>query len=255
MVDGIVSANTRFGIGTVLSTTFSVLMRNIVTFAAITAIIGIPYIALIIWGASHAASLVAAVKAGHFPPGFFAAVGGFALVFTLTSVFVQAAINYGTFQDLRGQKADLVDCLMRGLSALPKIVIAGILAALAFMIGFMLLLVPGVILLVMWWVFVPAIVIEGAGITGCFGRSRELTRGRRWSIFGLLLIGYVGNWAIDKVTQLIAPILGLAGSTILSVIVSLAVLAFFGVMTSVGYFYLRAEKEGTAIGDIAAVFD
>jgi hypothetical protein len=119
----------------------------------------------------------------------------------------------------------------------------------------MLLLVPGVILLVMWWVFVPAIVIEGAGITGCFGRSRELTRGRRWSVFGLILIAYVGNWAVEKLTQLVAPVLGLAGSTILSVIVSLATLAFFGVMTSVGYFYLRAEKEGIAIGDMAAVFD
>ena len=32
----------------------------------------------------------------------------------------------------------------------------------------------------MWWVYIPAIVVESKGIIGAFGRSRELTRGRRW---------------------------------------------------------------------------
>ena len=56
------------------------------------------------------------------------------------------------------------------------------------MIGMILVIVPGIILLLMWWVYIPAIVVEGKGIIGAFGRSRELTRGRRWHILGLAVI-------------------------------------------------------------------
>jgi hypothetical protein len=37
--------------------------------------------------------------------------------------------------------------------------------------------------------------------------------------------------------------------------VSVVITAYASVLTSVGYYYLRAEKEGVLIDDIAKVFD
>jgi hypothetical protein len=57
----------------------------------------------------------------------------------------------------------------------------------------MIFLVPGVILYVMWAVASPVLVAERTGVVGAFGRSRFLTRGARWKVFGvsvILLIAY-----------------------------------------------------------------
>jgi lipid-A-disaccharide synthase-like uncharacterized protein len=44
-------------------------------------------------------------------------------------------------------------------------------------IGFVLLIVPGLILLVIWSVVAPVTVLERPGVFAAFGRSRELVRG------------------------------------------------------------------------------
>ena len=43
-------------------------------------------------------------------------------------------------------------------------------------IGFVLLIIPGLILLVMWSVVAPVTVLERPGVFAAFGRSRELVR-------------------------------------------------------------------------------
>ena len=64
---------------------------------------------------------------------------------------------------------------------------ASILYAIAVAIGFVLLIVPGLILLTIWAVLAPAIVIENRGMTDAFRRSRELVKGFGWPVFGTVL--------------------------------------------------------------------
>ncbi len=106
----------------------------------------------------------------------------------VVNALTQATIIYGTFQDLRGQRAGIGDCITRGLVSIVPVIIGSILLSLGVSVGLMLIVVPGLILLVMWWVYIPAIVVESKGIIEAFGRSRELTRGRRWHLLGLILI-------------------------------------------------------------------
>ena len=61
---------------------------------------------------------------------------------------------------------------------LPALIVAGILAALVIGIGFLLLIVPGLILLTFWSMLVPVIVIEGRAARESFTRSREIVRGQ-----------------------------------------------------------------------------
>ena len=55
-------------------------------------------------------------------------------------------------------------------------------------IGFLLLIVPGLILLTIWRLGAPAIVVERQGVMDAFGRSRELVKGNGWNVFGALLL-------------------------------------------------------------------
>lgn len=244
----------RFEIGRVISTSLAVFTRNFVPFFVISLLIGIPYILVSFWMLGTV-DVAAIEQTGQLPPGFWGMVVVGALVYLLTVVLIQATLVFGTVQDLRGQKASFGDCLARGLASLPRVAVGALLAGIAVAIGMMLLLVPGIILLVIWWVFVPAMVIEGASITASFGRSRDLTRGHRWGIFGLLLIVGVAQWVISLVVGLLGAALGPTGAEVLNIAIALVFSGFASVMSAVGYYYLRAEKEGIVIDDIAKVFD
>jgi hypothetical protein len=244
----------RFEVGRVIGTSLAVFGRNLVPFFVLALVIGIPYIAISL-GAAGSIDMNAIEQTGELPPGFWGMVVVGSLIYLLTYVLTQSVLIYGTFQDLAGQKASFGACLGRGFAVLPRVLIGAILASIAISIGGLLLLVPGIILALMWWVFVPVMVIEGAGIGQAFGRSRGLTRGHRWGILGLLLIVGVAQWVASIVFALIANLLGPIVGELLNVVVMLFFAAFASVMTSVGYYSLRAEKEGVAIGDIARVFD
>src|SRR5947209_5791347 len=47
---------------------------------------------------------------------------------------------------------------------------------------------PSLILAAMWAVAIPAAVIEGQSATAALSRSQELTRERRWRVFGAYLV-------------------------------------------------------------------
>jgi hypothetical protein len=245
----------RFEIGGVIATSLAVFGRNLGAFVIITLLIGIPYILVTLWGASSAADFQASMEAGQIPPGFFGMLAISMIILILTNTLTQAAIVYGAFQDLRGQRASFGDCLGRGLAMLPRVVGAAILATIGIMIGSLLFIIPGIILLLMWWVFVPVIVVENAGITQSFGRSRALTSGHRWGILGILFIVGIAQWLVSLVLGVIGAMLGIVATEILNLVVTLGFSAFASVLSAVGYYYLRSEKEGIVIDDIARVFD
>jgi MFS family permease len=247
----------NFGIGRVIGTSLSVFSRNLVPFFVLALVIGLPYIgiSLGLMSSFDVETIERIKQTGQVPSGFWGMIIVGSLIYLLTYVVTQSVIIYGTFQDLRGQKAAFGDCLTRGFAVLPRVLIAAILAAIAITIGWMLLFVPAIILILMWWVFVPVLVIEGAGIIECFGRSRGLTRGHRWGILGLLVIVFVAQWLVGLVLGVLGAALGTIAGEILNFIVMFLFTAFAAVLVAVGYYYLRAEKEGIVIDDIARVFD
>jgi hypothetical protein len=249
----------QFSIGRVIGDSFGVYARNFVSFSVLALLIGLVdllfnwfFVASVTTGAVQDPAQMDPTQINWMP----IILGG--LISIIVGTLTQAAIIYGTFQDLRGQKASIGDCIARGLSAIVPVIVGSILLSLAVSIGFMLIFVPGLILLVMWWVYVPAIVVEGKGIIGAFGRSRELTRGRRWHIFGILvLVGIVMiaiSWLIGNVV-LADPTGGFGAGSIVLYLFSSLVTAYSAVLAAVGYYYLRAEKEGIDVNEIARIFD
>lgn len=95
---------------------------------------------------------------------------------------------HGLLQQAEGGSTSLAECFQRGLARFLPVLGLTILWWLAFALGWLILLVPAAIMASMWAVALPAMVGEGLGIFAAFGRSRELTRGNRLSIFGVLFL-------------------------------------------------------------------
>jgi hypothetical protein len=83
----------------------------------------------------------------------------------------------------------------------------GILAGIAIGIGFLLFVIPGLILLTIWAVIAPVIVAERSGVMDSFGRSRELVRGNGWQVFGVIFVVFL-------ISAVVAGILGAIGAGI-----------------------------------------
>jgi hypothetical protein len=78
-----------------------------------------------------------------------------------------------------------------GLQTFVRLAIPAILSQLlyvvAVLIGTVLLIVPGIIASLAFYVVLPCLVIEKTGVIGAFRRSADLTRGRRGRLFGFVL--------------------------------------------------------------------
>lgn len=145
-------------------------------------------------------------------------------------------------QDVRdGRRDDSVGDLF---SAAPPFILPliafGILFAIAVAIGFLLLIVPGLILLTIWSVGAPAIVVEGCGPLEAFGRSRRLVKGEGWSVFATLLVVLLIVIAVGIVLGLIAtPIGDGETATYVASIISSAITApVFALAAAIMYFDL-----------------
>lgn len=105
-------------------------------------------------------------------------------VFWLQGALTEAVV------DVRDGRADLSigETFRRVQPRLPAIIVAGLLAGLGIIVGLLLFVVPGLFLLTIWSLIIPAIVIEGKSAGDAFGRSRELVRGNGWSVFGVIVL-------------------------------------------------------------------
>jgi len=120
--------------------------------------------------------------------GWFGALVG-SLVSIAGIFWLQGALVLA-IDDVRDGRADLSisETLDRVSPRLGTLALAGLLAGIAIGLGLLLLIVPGLYLLTIWLVIIPAIMLEGCGVSESFGRSQQLVRGYGWSVFGVIVL-------------------------------------------------------------------
>ena len=121
---------------------------------------------------------------------------------------------------------------------LVPLIAVSILAGLGIGIGFVLLIVPGLVLLTFWSVAAPVVVIERPGVFGAFGRSRELVRGYGWPVFGTVVLVFLLVIAASIAAALIGLVLGDVGRAVLSWIFDALTQPVAALTASVLYFTL-----------------
>jgi hypothetical protein len=169
------------------------------------------------------------------------------------TMLMLGAINYGVIQWLAGRPAGVGDMLKQGASRTLGLVLAGLLVGLAIAGGYVLLVVPGVMVAVATTVALPAVSVEGLGAVAAFQRSLDLTRGYRWSIFAAFLGILVLNFVVSLAGALLGliPILGL----LLNLAITLVTATLPYVMPAVVYHDLRVLKEGVDTSRLSQVFE
>ena len=255
----------EFRIGRILARSFNILVRNIVPFAILAGLlIGVEFVAeKLITAAEDFLVPDTAQRAddGTVPFEELGVTGGLLavaltillLVISLLFYFLaQAVVIFGTLQDLRGQRANVLDCIKGGLKPVVPIVLIGVLSTIIISLGF-ILIIPGIIFAVGYYVVIPVGVIERPGVGASLVRSCELVRGHGWSVFGLLII-------ITLITQFGLTVDGLFGLGneiwgILGTVRDVLGTAFAAVTSAVAYHDLRIIKDGANVDEIAAVFD
>jgi len=136
---------------------------------------------------------------------------------------------------------------------LGQLILVGLVASIAIVLGFVLIIVPGLILLTIWSVFVPVIVLERAPGLSSLSRSRELVRGNGWQVFGVLFVLYVLVGIVSAALDGAAASAGTGVGIVVRVIVGVLTAPLGALAAAVLYFDLRAvsgESGSVATPDV-----
>ncbi len=165
-----------------------------------------------------------------------------ALLFWALSILYQGMV-VKLVQDVQdGRRDSSVRDLMASVAPVfwPLLGVS-ILFGIGLAIGFVLLIIPGLFLMVIWSVVAPVTVLERPGVFAAFGRSRELVRGNGWAVFGVILIVFVAVVLVSIVAGIAASGLGSVGRALVQWAVNAALAPATALAASVLYFALRGQ--------------
>lgn len=266
-------AKPQFDISRVFNLTFGAIRRNFISFTiASFIVVGIPQIlfglAPLLMGVFDTASEdMLGAMAPIIVLGLLSS-----LVIILLQFILQGAIIHASMQDFNDETAPFRDSVRVARKYIWPLIGFAILATLGILAGMIMFIIPGVILMLMWMVGIPALIIEETGVSGAFTRSADLTSGYKWWIFLLIIIFAIIGSIISAAGAVIAAPLGgslqevlMSGGSltapylIMSALINAVVQTFSTLVSAAGtaaiYYELRRIKEGVGPKSIGAIFD
>ena len=147
---------------------------------------------------------------------------------------------------------DFAPAVQAALPRLPNVILTTLAFAFLVGLGFVAFILPGIFILLVLCVALPACILEDLSPIAALKRSRELTRGNRWRLLGLVLlngliligVGVVVSLPLGLASTLPGPAGGVFS------IISSAVEGFVGVFIAVLYTHafldLRRLHEASA---------
>ena len=263
----------QFDIGRVLGRTFSTLKNNFIKFGLLAFfVMGLPMFFLGLWpllaGSGEGLLSEAEYSESLIVGSVVASVLGGILYFFLYLI-VQAILIHACFKDFAGEQVSLKASSKTALGLSLPLIGLMILYSLGLFAGFILLIIPGIVLLLGWYICIPVMVVEKKGVTESLGRSWELTKGYKWWLLLLTIILWVITAIISAVLTLASVPFGnptmatfTGGSTLFWIVYafSSALAQAIGVLISTAavaaiYYEIRDLKEGITPKSIASVFD
>jgi hypothetical protein len=230
-----------------IDATFQLLRRNAAGLLTLSALFTIP---------STIAQVTllrpAMIRPGAGPVAFSASSygSGFLLYFLvaiiLSSIF-QTAMIIASSDAYLGREINIADALQRALPKAFTIFVAYILASIGIGIGFVFLVVPGIILALMWYATPCAIVFENAGIGAALSRSSALSKDLKGHVFLTFLLAFViylvGYFIIAAIAGVVGTLSSFANTIVLALGLTLLV-PIFPLVIVLLYYDARIRKEG-----------
>ena len=258
-----------FHIGDVLRLTFVVYGRNLPAFAVLTALTSMPVFVLLAVDPTimqpptmppppedpadvaarraYVADAIAQIKE------MTVSMGWYLVVSTFCSAWMSAGLSYAVVRTLRATRPGMRQSLWQSLRCLPCALAASVLVVPCIAVGFILLIVPGILLILMLWVVVPAAVVERR-YGSALRRSIALTKGYKGRILGLVLLAGLVSLVGTMLSTTIASDFAPQFSPFVEEAWSTIMVSVFAVNAAVCYHHLRVLKEGMG-ASIAKVFE
>jgi uncharacterized membrane protein len=221
------------GVGDVLGPTLTLFTENFWLITKLIFVVFAPF------------EIFKAVSVGQQAMGWQVAAGT-VLLGLFCKALVAPALIYALMRVMRtGVTPGLNECYRWGLSKLGKVVVCSLIAGLLVTLGYVCLIIPGIILGVAFELIYPMAALEDVGPNEILRRSYDLTTGYRWRIFWasfvvVLLIGVVNIpagimsavllatgvnfWPVNAVLSMAVDIVS-ESTTILSLVIYLSILA------------------------------
>jgi hypothetical protein len=180
-----------------------------------------------------------------------------------------AALIFGALQVLRGYDVSLRD-LFRGLQFTVPIVGMGAIVQAPFVgmsvyeavvsehfdIATFVMGAGAITFVVISFLAGPSIIAERTGVLAALKRSAALTSGKRWALFGLIMVCIIASMMADFLIEQLGPVHSMSPVFWLTQLVSPALLAaFMAMLSAVSFHVIRVEKEGVATEEIAGIFE
>lgn len=241
-------AQFQLSLGRMLSQSFSVYLRNLIPFLLFGTLMFTPWIVLRVLGAE--------TEVAARTPITLVAM----LLQMLLGQLLTGALTYGVVQQLRGQTASIGEVLGHGAKSFLRVLGTGLLSGLLIGLG-SLLIVPGIIFAVRFYVAVPVAVMEGKSGSAAMSRSADLVRGSGWTIFGafllIILVAAILGGVIGAILAIRSDgsVEAALESLWFEVPIQILMSTFGATIMAVTYFQLRKGKENVDAQDVAAVFD
>lgn len=246
-----------FRIGRVFGDSFAVFGRNIVLCLALSLIFaGLPTLLYQGWIVSTTGTIGPEMAEFSSQLIWIPILGGL-INFVLSSI-LQASLTRAAIEDLNGGRPTFGDCLSTALSVVVPVMLIALIMSIGIGFGFVLLIVPGIILLLRWAVAIPVQVHERLGVMASLSRSASLTKGNRWALLGLLVILIVViialQFGLGLLFAILASMFGTFGALVAMALVSSVSSVAFSIVAAVSYVELRLVKEGTDVKELAEIF-
>lgn len=208
-------------------------------FVALSAIVAIPY-ELLVLVLAHASPLGEQRVTSTV---LILALVETALVMPLISALqAHAVVMIGD-----AQEPNLGEVIGRSVRVLPTVAAAEIIAAIGEAVGYVLFIIPGVLLTLRWAVVAQAAAIEETDWPTALRRSGRLARRNYLRILALIIVVGLVEAALTGVGAAIAGTGRSAGPVIVGIVIVVLTRTFGALVTAMLYFDLRA-REGSGQG-------
>jgi hypothetical protein len=133
---------------------------------------------------------------------------GVSIIIWLVSIILYNAILSRVGEVAKGGNGELYDALIVGIRKAFPVFIAAILYSLAISVGFVLLVIPGLILMITLLFFQVLIVVDDEGIITSLKTSHNLVWGNYWRTSAVILVPFFIIYALIMVVAFAAGFLG-----------------------------------------------